>query len=95
MARVRGGKAAVDRAIIAHVCVRQQHRDDPAPSGMGTLTIYGGQWAYCHASALAEEHEWQPTGGVGIEQLVAATRRVVEHRPAAPAAGKPEPETAS
>ncbi|TME63443.1 MAG: hypothetical protein E6I51_04255, partial [Chloroflexi bacterium] len=40
------------------------------------LTIHDGQWAYCPQDSRADEHEWQPTGGVRLSDMRAVVRRL-------------------
>ena len=55
---------------IYWVCRKQSHRAAPSRGGRGGLTVHDGRWAYCDADVSDSVHEWAPTGGVTIDQLV-------------------------
>ena len=55
---------------IHWVCRKPAHRAAPSRGGRGGLTVYQGRWAYCDADLDDGQHEWAPTGGVTIDQLV-------------------------
>jgi hypothetical protein len=52
------------------VCRKPSHRAAPSRGGRGGLITYQGRWAYCDANTDDREHEWSPTGGVTIDQLI-------------------------
>ena len=66
-------------SVIAFVCVAKRH--GAAKGSRGGVTIHQGQWAFCEGSSATEDHDWQPTGGVALEQLLA--RRIVHRESAA------------
>jgi len=63
---------------IAFVCVAKRH--GAARDSGGAVTIHQGLWAFCAGSSARDDHDWQPTGGVTLEQLLA--RRIVLHEAA-------------
>ena len=64
---------------IAFVCVAKRH-GAPKGAARGAVTIHQGLWAFCEGSTPGD-HDWQPTGGVPLEQLLA--RRIVLRESAA------------
>jgi hypothetical protein len=54
-------------ALIAYRCVRPKH---VGRSQRLTLTIYRGKWAFCSHEGSTPEHEWAPTGGVTLAELL-------------------------
>jgi hypothetical protein len=61
--------ARFDPAIY-WVCRKPSHRSAPSRAGRGGLSTHQGKWAYCDADTTDREHEWSPTGGVTIDQLI-------------------------
>ena len=61
-------------AAIHWVCRKDAHRAAPSRGGRGGLSCHQGQWAYCDGVVDDDDHEWSPTGGVPIDQLVDWTR---------------------
>ena len=51
-------------------CVKPEHLAAPSRVGRGGLTVYRREWAYCDGLDVDEDHEWQATGGVAIEDLI-------------------------
>ena len=61
---------------ITLCCVTRTHWQRPAGAGdTNTVTIVRGAWAFCPHNAMAEGHDWRPTGGIDIAQLRRMVRR--------------------
>ncbi len=52
------------------VCRKPSHRAAPSRAGRGGLAVHHGRWAYCDGDVQDSEHEWAPTGGVTMDQLI-------------------------
>lgn len=52
------------------VCRKPSHRAAPSRGGRGGLAVHQGRWAYCDADVDDAQHEWAPTGGVTMDQLI-------------------------
>ncbi|MDQ2950801.1 MAG: hypothetical protein M3R54_00900 [Chloroflexota bacterium] len=57
-------------ATIGYRCAKPSHVAAPSRVGRGGLTVHRREWAYCDGLDVDEDHEWQETGGVEIEQLI-------------------------
>jgi hypothetical protein len=66
-------------ALIEFRCVRREHA---GRSIRVTLTIHKGRWAFCRHEGAATDHEWTPTGGVTLRELLRL------RRPEGPAAAR-------
>ena len=55
---------------IGYRCAKPAHLAAPSRVGRGGLTVHRREWAYCDALDVDEDHEWEATGGVEIEQLI-------------------------
>ena len=55
---------------IGYRCVKPSHLASPSRLGRGGLAVHCREWAYCDGLDVDEEHEWEETGGVEIEQLI-------------------------
>jgi hypothetical protein len=58
-------------ALIEFRCVRREHAQR---SIRVTLTIHKGRWAFCGHEGPAADHEWVPTGGVTLRELLRLRR---------------------
>jgi hypothetical protein len=54
-------------ASIAFRCVRADHAQR---SRRLTMTIHDGRWAFCQHDGATNEHQWVPTGGVTLRELL-------------------------
>jgi hypothetical protein len=68
------GHARGNSATVDWVCRRPEHRAAPSRGGRGGLTVYRAQWAYCDGMTDDAQHDWAPTGGVGIDRLIDWTK---------------------
>lgn len=59
---------------IYWVCRKPSHRAAPSRGGRGGLSVFRGLWAYCDGVVEDDQHEWAPTGGVSIDQLIDWTK---------------------
>jgi hypothetical protein len=57
-------------ATIDWVCRKASHRAAPSRAGRGGLTVHQARWAYCDGKTDDNDHEWAPTGGVPMDQVV-------------------------
>lgn len=67
-------------ALIEFRCVRREHGKR---SPRVTLTIHEGKWAFCAHEGATSQHDWTPTGGVTVRELLrlpAAGRRAPVRR---------------
>ena len=55
---------------IGYRCAKPAHLAAPSRVGRGGLTVHQREWAYCDGLDVDEDHEWQATGGVAIEDLI-------------------------
>lgn len=55
---------------IGYRCAKPSHLAAPSRAGRGGLTVQRREWAYCDGLDVDEDHEWEATGGVEIEQLI-------------------------
>jgi hypothetical protein len=54
-------------ALIEFRCVRREHIQR---STRMTLTIYKARWAFCRHEGPVTDHEWVPTGGVTLREML-------------------------
>jgi hypothetical protein len=58
------------RGTLVHFrCTNPAHAR-PAEQRSDTLTLVEGLWAYCPFDIRVGDHEWEPTGGVTMQDLV-------------------------
>lgn len=69
--RVAFGPAPVD-----FVCRKESHLAAASRGGRGGLTIFQRRWAYCDGETTDTEHQWEPTGGTPIRELIDWDRAV-------------------
>jgi hypothetical protein len=55
--------------LVHFRCTNPAH-DRPAAQRSDTLTLVEGLWAYCPFNVRAGDHEWAPTGGVTMADLL-------------------------
>ena len=55
---------------IGYRCTKPTHLEAPSRIGRGGLTVHRREWAYCDGLDVDEDHEWEATGGVAIEELI-------------------------
>ena len=55
--------------LVHFRCANPAH-DRPATQPGDTLTLVEGLWAYCPFNIRAGDHEWAPTGGVTMAELL-------------------------
>ncbi len=58
-------------AKIQFFCVEPDHA---VPDGPDQLTIHQGKWAFCPRGRIGETHRWDPTGGLGLGELITFAR---------------------
>jgi hypothetical protein len=64
-------RPATKGTLIHFRCGEPAHaRPDQRVSG--TVTLVEGLWAFCPMDVRADGHDWRPTGGVTMEDLLAA-----------------------
>jgi hypothetical protein len=75
-----------DRPLIHFLCVRDDHRGDGKQKVSDHLTINEHAWAYCAKDVRLAEHQWEPTGGIPVQEIArfARTREERRRTPAAP-----------
>lgn len=54
--------------LVHFRCTNPAH-ERPAPQRSDTLTLVEGLWAYCPFDVRAGDHQWEPTGGVPMQEL--------------------------
>ena len=64
--------------LVAYCCVAREHwrkaaKKDGATTN--TITVHERDWAFCPFDAVGLGHEWQATGGIGINELRWMVRR--------------------
>jgi hypothetical protein len=64
-------RPAGKRTLVHFRCTNPAHAR-PAAERSDTLTLVEGLWAYCPFDVRSGDHDWQPTGGVPVEQLIGA-----------------------
>lgn len=57
-----------ERALIQFRCVAEKHQQ-PKAGISDLLTVYEGKWAYCPMDIRAKGHEWEPTGGLSVNDV--------------------------
>lgn len=55
--------------LVHFRCTNPAH-GRPAEQRSDTLTLVEGLWAYCPFDIRIGDHEWDPTGGVAMQELV-------------------------
>ena len=55
--------------LVHFRCTNPAHAR-PAAQRSDTLTLFEGLWAYCPYNVRAGDHEWAPTGGVSMADLL-------------------------
>jgi len=58
-----------DSGLIHYRCTAPSHQHSVEGRTADTLTVHEGKWSYCPMDIRANDHQWQPTGGVRIELL--------------------------
>ena len=64
LARVLTSNVSMDDRVD-FFCARPGHR---GPEPNDALTMHNERWAYC-PGAEGEPHDWQPTGGMSLEDV--------------------------
>ena len=54
--------------VIDYECVAPDHT--ATAEHPDKLTVHQGHWAFCRFDAQADGHDWKPTGGVELQQLM-------------------------
>jgi len=54
--------------LVHFRCTNPAHAR-PTGERSDTLTLVEGLWAYCPFDIRAGDHDWQPTGGVPLDEL--------------------------
>jgi len=62
-------RSASKRTLVHFRCTNPAH-DRPAAQRSDTLTLVEGLWAYCPFNVRAADHEWVPTGGLTMAELL-------------------------
>jgi hypothetical protein len=58
------------KGVLVHFrCTNPAHAR-PTAQRSDTLTLVEGLWAYCPFDVRAGDHEWAPTGGVTMAELL-------------------------
>jgi hypothetical protein len=57
--------------LIDFICTRPEHRSSEPNDA---LTMHEDRWAYCPAAGV-QRHDWQPTGGVSIDDAKRSAQR--------------------
>ena len=55
--------------LIHYRCTAPSHQHGVEGRTADTLTVHEGKWSYCPKDIRANDHTWQPTGGIRIELL--------------------------
>ena len=55
--------------LIHYRCAAPTHQHGVDGRTADTLTVHEGKWSYCPRDIRAQDHTWEPTGGVRIELL--------------------------
>ncbi len=55
--------------LVHFRCTKPAH-ERPAEQRSDTLTLVEGLWAYCPFDIRAGDHDWAPTGGVPMKDLL-------------------------
>ena len=63
-------RSAGKGTLVHFRCGNPAHEPDGQPSD--TVTLVEGLWAYCPYNVRADGHDWRPTGGQKIEELLEA-----------------------
>ena len=63
-----------ERALIQFRCVAEKHQQ-PKAGVSDLLTVHERQWAYCPMDIRAKGHDWNPTGGLSLNEVRALVDR--------------------
>ena len=71
-----------DKPLIEFFCVRDDHRTNGEVKVSDHLTIIERAWAYCAKDARLDEHAWEPTGGIAVQEIARFARTRDQRRQA-------------
>jgi hypothetical protein len=57
------------RGTLVHFRCTNPAHERPAEQRSDTLTLVEGLWAYCPYDIRAGDHDWEPTGGLQLQEL--------------------------